>query len=79
MTFEDLKKPLKMKDGKACLMNRRYVNFKSNYKVRLMRLANSIKTLLKHKKNINSQLNKSKNSDKKWKENVEPPWQRMNM
>ena len=60
-------------------MNRKYVNLKNNSKARLTRLENSTKTLLKHRKNVSSQLNKSKNSDKKWKENVEQPWQRISM
>lgn len=60
-------------------MNRKYANLKNSSKAKLMRQANFTKTLLKRRKNINSQLSKSKNSDKKWKENAEQLWQRISM
>ena len=79
MISEELRKRLKMKEERACLMSKRYVSLRSSLRLRLSKLANSMKSLLMSKIDMSFLLRKSKSFGRRWRRSEEQLWLRINM
>lgn len=76
---EELRKRLRMKEERACLMSKRYVSLRSSLRLRLSKLANSMKSLLMSKIDMSFLLRKSKSLGRRWRRSEEQLWLRISM